>query len=259
MQNLITEAIRDPDPSSRSVVHLALKDRPLTPDTLQDAADQLRTFIFAGFDTTSTTLQWAFYYLSLPQNAPILAALIAEHDELLGPIDDKARIEAILCTDPVLPYTTAVIKESLRCEPPAASARWAPPSDPPFSLTDTTGTSHVINGAPVYICHKILFSSTKIWGPDAKVFRPERWLDKEYVANLPAGAFRPFERGPRACIGQELSMMEAKVVLALVARRFEFRKWTPVEERSDLGDVWNVYSVTATPNDAMRMTIKKRC
>jgi cytochrome P450 len=215
--------------------------------------------MFAGFDTTSTTLQWALYYLSLPQNKDKLGALLAEHDEILGPVDDNARIEAILRTDPVLPYTTAVIKESLRFEPPAATARWVSLSAPPFHLTSPDGVSHLINGTPVYICHRIIGSSSKIWGPDAKTFHPERWLDKEYVANLPVGAFRPFERGPRACIGQELAMMEAKIVLALVARRFEFRKWTPESERSDLGDVWNVYGVTATPNDSMRMTIRKRC
>jgi len=37
-----------------------------------------------------------------------------------------------------------------------------------------------------------------------------------------AGAWRPFEQGPRACIGRELTMVELRVVLCLVARRFEF-------------------------------------
>lgn len=38
------------------------------------------------------------------------------------------------------------------------------------------------------------------------------------------GAWRPFERGPRNCIGQELATIEARVVMALVARRFDFMK-----------------------------------
>ena len=38
-----------------------------------------------------------------------------------------------------------------------------------------------------------------------------------------AGAWRPFEHGPRSCIGKELSMLELKIVLCLVARRFRFR------------------------------------
>jgi cytochrome P450 len=259
IQKLIQEAVRNPNPSSKAIIHLALKDRPLTPAVLEESADQLRTFIFAGFDTTSTTLQWAFYYLSLPQNAAALEALCSEHDQLLGPVDNKDAIEAFLRTDPVMPYTTAVIKESLRMEPPAATARWVPSSHEPFYLTGPDGIKHCVNGTPIYINHRIILQSTKFWGPDAKTFRPERWLDKEYVANLPAGVFRPFERGPRGCIGQELAMMEAKVVLALTARRFTFKKWTPPEEVSDLGDVWNIYNITATPNDAMRMTIKKRC
>jgi cytochrome P450 len=215
--------------------------------------------MFAGSDTTSTTLQWAFYYLSLPENANSFKALCTEHDKLLGPVNNNDAIEAFLCTDPLMPYTTAVIKESLRMEPPASTARWVPSADAPFHVTDNSGTAYHINGPPIYVNHHIIFRSPKVWGPDANTFRPERWLDKDYVANLPPGAFRPFERGPRACIGQELAMMEAKVVLALTARRFTFKKWTPMEEKSDLGDVWNVYAITATPNDLMRMTIKKRC
>lgn len=35
------------------------------------------------------------------------------------------------------------------------------------------------------------------------------------------GAWRPFEQGPRACIGKELSLVELKIVVCLVARRFE--------------------------------------
>ncbi len=60
------------------------------------------------------------------------------------------------------------------------------------------------------------------WGPDAKEFKPERWLEPTF--DVPPTAYRPFERGPRNCIGQELALLEFRVVLALTARRFDFEK-----------------------------------
>jgi cytochrome P450 len=220
----------------------------------------VRAFIFAGYETTSTTIQWIAYYLSLPSNAATVDAIIAEHDRMLGPVEDKDGTRAILITDPVMPLTEAFIKETLRLQPPASTARWIPPvpADIPYIITTCEGNKYQINNSPIYICHKIIHTSTKIWGPDAKVFRSERWLDREYVANLPPGAFRPFERGPRDCIGQSLAYIEAKTALCLMARQFIFQKFTPNSEKSDLGDVWNVYRMTPRPNDGMRMTVKKR-
>lgn len=60
------------------------------------------------------------------------------------------------------------------------------------------------------------------WG-DPRAFRPERWLTK---APAPEGAFReawvPFSKSPRNCIGQELAMLELKIVLAMCVRSFDF-------------------------------------
>jgi cytochrome P450/NADPH-cytochrome P450 reductase len=53
---------------------------------------------------------------------------------------------------------------------------------------------------------------------------PERWLDTEYVEQQPPDAFRPFGHGPRNCIGQDLMMVEGKVVLAMIVRHFAFEK-----------------------------------
>jgi cytochrome P450 len=62
------------------------------------------------------------------------------------------------------------------------------------------------------------------WGPTACDFLPDRWFSPEIKDILAAGAFRTFERGPRACIGQELAMIEIKVILALICREFDFEK-----------------------------------
>ena len=82
-----------------------------------------------------------------------------------------------------------------------------------------------------------------VYGANANEFMPERWLvsgdvntaaeehthANESIAGdeekkIPASAWRPFERGPRNCIGQELASLEARVILACVARRYDFEK-----------------------------------
>ncbi|WEW56154.1 hypothetical protein PRK78_001589 [Emydomyces testavorans] len=242
--------------SSRSIISLALTNTSLAPSQLDTIVDQVRSFLFAGYDTTSSLIQWLLYYLSLPSNASVLRDLIAEHDQVLGTSPEAT--EASLLTNPSLPFTTAVIKETLRLQPPAATARWArPTTDPPFHVVLADGRlSKPLNGAVLYINHRIIQRSPRAWGPDAHEFRPYRWLDKEYMSRIPAGAFRAFERGPRDCMGQELAMLEAKVVLAMTMRRFRFEKMGG--RKGELGEVWNVYQLTSSPSDGMRMKVAFR-
>lgn len=72
------------------------------------------------------------------------------------------------------------------------------------------------------------------------------------MASLPAGAWRPFERGPRNCIGQELAMLEAKVVMCAVTRGLKFEK-VGLTGRDGDAEVWSTQNVTSVPVDDMRM------
>jgi cytochrome P450 len=57
---------------------------------------------------------------------------------------------------------------------------------------------------------------------DPEAFRPERWLDG-LEDRLPAGAYFPFGDGPRRCIGQNFALMEAVLVIATVAQKFQLQ------------------------------------
>lgn len=122
--------------------------------------------------------------------------------------------------------------------------------------------------------------------PDA--FIPERFLSKSspyFDPNVPAnihdfpdGAFRPFERGPRQCIGQEMALIEARVVLLMSFRRFEFRSALDelakvVDDGSNWGrdrggtglkvlgdEVYQMLKATAKPRQGMicRVSFRKR-
>ncbi|GMT17275.1 hypothetical protein PFISCL1PPCAC_29040, partial [Pristionchus fissidentatus] len=65
----------------------------------------------------------------------------------------------------------------------------------------------------------------EIWGADAAEFKPERWLEDR---KIPQAAYIPFGAGPRICIGMRLALMEEKMALAHLLRRFDLKKGTEV-------------------------------
>lgn len=69
-------------------------------------------------------------------------------------------------------------------------------------------------------------------------------------------AYRPFERGPRNCIAQELVMLEMRVVLLLTVSRFDFVKkgFDGISEE----EVYDISRVVHSPIDRMRMSFKER-
>ena len=108
----------------------------------------------------------------------------------------------------------------MRLFPAASTTRRGEPS---FTITDPRNGLHYPADPDMLIwlvshaCHR----DPAFW-PRANEFLPERWLAKEGEEMYPKqGAWRPFELGPRACIGKELSLLELKIVLCLVVRRFE--------------------------------------
>ncbi|KAF2198204.1 cytochrome P450 [Delitschia confertaspora ATCC 74209] len=266
---------------NRSVVALALEDtETLTPDILQSTADQMKTFLFAGHDTTAITLQRLFYALST--HPKCLAAIRAEHDAIFG----NENPEDVFLTRPdetlkSLTYTSACIKEALRLWPPAASARMAPPGSG-FKVKLENGDEVCLDGTVIYLCQYIIHRDPKVYGESANDFVPERWLgDTDTFAehneeaakhSIPKSAWRPFERGPRNCIGQELANLEARVILACVMRRYDFTKvgagevvrnerGEPVEDRKGeykvKSELFNSMMVTSKPFDKCRMKINR--
>jgi cytochrome P450 len=197
--------------------------------------DNLLTFLTAGHETTARSLGWTVYLLS--QADAVRDRMEAEIDAaVLDPGDPQGWIDA-------LPYTLAVIKESLRLFPPAAH------------LPRTAAKDDVLEGHPVKAGTEIIVSPwllhrhRDLWEePDA--FRPERFLDGAERA-VPRGAYIPFGMGPRVCIGARFAMMEMVIALARLCGRMRFELETD-------GPPLPVLRITLQPDRDLRMRVKAR-
>ncbi|KAI9876366.1 MAG: hypothetical protein M1830_006660 [Pleopsidium flavum] len=184
------------------------------------ATAQIRLFLFAGHDTTSSTLCYCYHLLSTHPEA--MARLRAEHDKLFG--TDLSRVPSVLVENPHLlnqiPYTLAVIKEAMRLFPAASSMREGSPG---VDIIDDAGNRYPTEGVYVWVLHLALQRNPKYWKePDS--FIPERWLVEPDDPLYPVkGAWRPFEFGPRNCIGQTLVTMDIRTVLVMTVREFDIR------------------------------------
>lgn len=196
----------------------------------------------AGHDTTSSTICYIAYMLS--KNPDCLARIRKEHDDVLGPLEntpDKIKRDPYVLNK--LEYTTPSSARRCDCGQrlPACGRgfrgskhmmrRLATGSRrliclfgygrPELSLSTKKTTDFVIITYQQVISFP-LHRSEAIWGPTAHNFDPSRFMP-ENASQLPENGWRAFERGPRNCIGQDLALLEARIILALIVRRFDFQ------------------------------------
>ncbi|WP_248897221.1 cytochrome P450 [Haloplanus halobius] len=178
----------------------AAEGEALSDDRLRD---QVVTMIFAGHDTTSTAIAFAFYALATTPD--VRDRFHTEVDTLSGPptVDD---LES-------LPVTRRIVTEALRKYPPVYTI-------PREAATDVTiDGSRVPEGAPVWLTVDQVHHDERFYdAPDE--FRPERW-DGDLRERLPDFAYAPFGGGPRRCIGRQFALMEAQLALAIIGREYD--------------------------------------
>ena len=238
------QASNDTDmPHSKSVISLALESymaengqgkttKEMDQTFKTYATAQIRLFLFAGHDTTSSTLCYCYHLLSSHPEA--MAKLRAEHDTVFG--TDLVKVPSLLIDNPhllnQLPYTLAVIKETMRLFPAASSMREGCPG---VSIIDDAGNAYPTEGVYVWVLHLAIQRNPKYWHePDS--FIPERWLvPPGHPLHPVKGGWRPFEFGPRNCIGQTLVTMDLRIVLVMTVREFEirsaYRDWDSLHPR----------------------------
>ncbi|RYP84561.1 hypothetical protein DL769_001149 [Monosporascus sp. CRB-8-3] len=227
----------------------------------------IKAFIFAGQDTTASTI--CFLFKNLQDNQECLRRLRAEHDAVLGPDQDK--IAEILTADRHLiynlPYTLGVIKETLRLYPLASTARQGSPDM--FLTVPNSPTRYPLDGFAPWIAVASIHQSPDYWDRPTE-FLPERWMRDEKDPLYPRkDAWMPFSLGPRSCIGMELALVELKLVCIFTARTLSIEEaWAHWDEKrgsqATPGHVVNgrrLYEVDTgpvQPKDGMPVHVKLR-
>ncbi|KAF6218600.1 hypothetical protein HO133_005951 [Letharia lupina] len=169
--------------------------------------------IAAGSDTTAILLRTTIY--SLLSHPATLSRLLSELDSLPP---SSVRTSTTFKQARSLPYLDACIKEAGRLHPPFGLPleRVVPPEGATVCRQRFTGGTVV--GMSPWVVHR----DQDVFGEDAGVWRPERWLDcdNEQRRRMEAGLLT-FGAGHRACIGKNISYLEVYKLIPSLLRTYE--------------------------------------
>ena len=188
---------------SQTALDLALQNKQYgSKANFTNLVRQLKTFLFAGHDTSAAAISWVYYYLSC--HPEVLKKLRAEHDAVFGPFTDTPTLANKLSSEPKLlaklDYTVAVIREALRLRPVADGAREGYPG---YIIRTASGREFDAGATMISPQHLALHTDPAVWGPSAFEFDPDRFMN----GKVPM-AYMPFATRPRDCIGRNLVYLE---------------------------------------------------
>lgn len=174
--------------------------------------DQVVTLIFAGHETTASTLALALYEIA--RHPDIREEFHAEIDSLSSPLTVED-LDAV-------PVTERIVTETLRMNPPV----YVLPRESKREMV--IDGYRIPSGVPVWLGIRQLHRDSQFYdSPDA--FRPSRW-DGSLRDDLPDFAYAPFGGGPRLCIGRQFALTEAKLALAIIGRKYSLSRALPAAD-----------------------------
>jgi cytochrome P450 len=199
----------------------------------QHVRDEIMTLLFAGHDTTTSTVAFMFYELA--HHPDVVAGL---RDELGGDRPDAATLMSGR-----LERLEMVLDETLRMYPPA----WIGPRRSidtfEFAGRQVPGGAYVNYSS--WVSHRLPHVF-----PEPHEFRPERFT-AERKAALPKGAYVPFGAGSRTCIGMRFGQLEVKAIASALLQRFEFELEPGYRLRTR-------QMPTIGPRDGLPLTVRRR-
>lgn len=165
------------------------------------------SLLIAGHENATSLLCWTWYLLARhPAVAERVFSEVATQLQGRTPtLDDLSR----------LPYIRMVLEEALRLYPPA----WSFPRR--ALAADTIGGYAIPAGATVLLCPYTTQRHPAFWR-DPEVFDPERFSEAA-EAGRPRYAHFPFGGGQHQCIGAPFAMMEAHLIVAMIAQRYRLQ------------------------------------
>lgn len=156
--------------------------------------------LLAGADTTGTVFQALVY--NLMTHTEVYERMMAEIDDAArkGLISPMAQYQEIV---EHLPYYAACVRETLRLNPSAPNLFPRYVSEPGIELYGQFAPAGTEISSNPWIVHR----DQEVFGADANVFNPERWLDAERAKLMNKYMFT-FGYGTRVCLGKDIAMME---------------------------------------------------
>ncbi|MEO8970854.1 MAG: cytochrome P450 [Ktedonobacteraceae bacterium] len=185
---------------------LSARDDEGQPMSEQQLIDECLTLFTAGHETTAAALTWTWYLLCTHPDS---------YQKLQQEVDQELKGRSPTYADlSRLPYCLQVFKETMRLYPPA-------PGILREALHDTVIDGYKVpQGATIMISPYTLQRRADYF-PEPESFQPERFT-AEREKLLPRSAYIPFGAGPRICIGNHFALMEGQLLIAAIARRYNF-------------------------------------
>jgi retinoid hydroxylase len=227
-----------PDPSRRDILSLLVGARGEGGEEFSDREirDQVMTLMFAGHDTSTSTLTFMLHELA--RHPDVTARLQEEQEQILG-----GETPSALQLEKEMPYLDMVLDEVLRLYPPA----WVGPRRAVREYEFNGCT--VPKGAYVNYCSWASHRLPEVF-PQPEAFIPERFT-RERKAALPRGAYVPFGGGSRICIGKRFGQTEVKLVATMLLQRLRIEALP--------GRTMTIRQMpTLSPSGGLRMRVQPR-
>ncbi|EPQ55423.1 cytochrome P450 [Gloeophyllum trabeum ATCC 11539] len=198
---------------------------------------EMRIILFAGHETTSTTLTWTLWEIAKhPDVQDKLRKEIQDTEAKVRAHSGGTQMELSLADIEGMSYLQAVLKASLRLHPafPRIVRMVKDDQVVPLSTPIRSTTGEILEKIVIPAGTKIMLSiaaynsrDKDMWGPDADAFNPERWLSgterrKDQTAVGVVGNVMTFSSGTRSCIGWRFAMTEMQAFLVELVSKFEF-------------------------------------
>lgn len=172
----------------------------------QEIVSEAKAFFFAGHETTSSALAWAWFELA--RNPEVAKELTEELASVLGGRSPRlADLEQ-------LDLTRRVMEETLRLHPPAMLLERRTKG------AVEAGGYVIPRNRGVFVAIYAIHRNPRYWA-NPNMFDPDRFTPAGSKGR-PPHAFIPFGEGPRMCIGSRFAMTEACLVLATLSQRRRF-------------------------------------
>ncbi|KAI2473938.1 hypothetical protein C4B38_000040 [Diabrotica virgifera virgifera] len=207
--------------------------------SVNEVVAQGYVFFIAGFETSSTTIEFALFELAT--HPDIQEKVIKEVKSMLEKSDNEISFEGLKS----LTYTEQVINETLRLHPPLPALLRKCNKDYKVPNSDLIIEEGTMLGILVSSIHR----DPEIY-PDPDVFDPDRFTEENIATRHPM-AFMPFGEGPRICIGARFGMISLKVALATIFQDFR----VTVNEKTQLPLEYSTKSISTRPQGTIWLNL----